>query len=504
MENTEVTFNYLTLKNNTANCGGAAIVNNANLTLNYCHFERNTAFDVGGAIYNGVDGVLSVKQCSFAGNRAPKGGDIIYSYGQILIADCVFDDYNGNRDIISLSSTTSYIKNCTFKGIQEGGGGYRGGSNIENIGNLVIDNCTFSGVETNTRFGMISNSQVDLSLYSMIASGNVVSTSLRECNLLIINCIFNENTNRNFQSLITNCFGANLTIANSIFTKNQTQLPVPYSNYTYYPEWKHHGIISNLDLVGYRYNLCGSSKMTIINSTIANNIGTGVYSNGEIRMYNSIVYNNIPEEEILLPDRYDLYVTGFWDRQDFSNNLIGEDPLFADAENGDYTLQEESPAIDAGNNDYLTAYEITKDLFGESRISNNIVDLGAYEFQQEISSVYTITFSGEEIDIEQQSIEKDSYATRPENPERTGFDFGGWFTEETFENEWNFENNIVTQDTTLFAKWNIKTGITETSAVAKTITGYYSIIGQKLSKEPQKGIYIILYDNGTSEKVIVK
>ena len=34
------------------------------------------------------------------------------------------------------------------------------------------------------------------------------------------------------------------------------------------------------------------------------------------------------------------------------------------------------------------------------------------------------------------------------------------------------------------------------------IIGYYTLLGQKLPQEPQKGIYIILYDNGKTEKVV--
>ena len=34
------------------------------------------------------------------------------------------------------------------------------------------------------------------------------------------------------------------------------------------------------------------------------------------------------------------------------------------------------------------------------------------------------------------------------------------------------------------------------------IIGYYTLLGQKLPQEPQKGIYIILYDNGKAEKVV--
>jgi hypothetical protein len=34
------------------------------------------------------------------------------------------------------------------------------------------------------------------------------------------------------------------------------------------------------------------------------------------------------------------------------------------------------------------------------------------------------------------------------------------------------------------------------------IIGYYSIMGQRLPQAPEKGIYIIQYDNGTAKKVM--
>ena len=34
------------------------------------------------------------------------------------------------------------------------------------------------------------------------------------------------------------------------------------------------------------------------------------------------------------------------------------------------------------------------------------------------------------------------------------------------------------------------------------IVGYYSVLGAKLPKAPEKGVYIILYSNGTSEKIL--
>ncbi len=116
---------------------------------------------------------------------------------------------------------------------------------------------------------------------------------------------------------------------------------------------------------------------------------------------------------------------------------------------------------------------------------------------------YTVTFAGEEIDIEAQAVERAFPVVRPENPVRTGFSFGGWFTEETFETEWNFETDIVTQNVTLYAKWNEATGIADVSAEEeKIVVGYFNLFGQQLSEKPANGIYIILYDNGTTKTVI--
>ena len=71
---------------------------------------------------------------------------------------------------------------------------------------------------------------------------------------------------------------------------------------------------------------------------------------------------------------------------------------------------------------------------------------------------YTVNFAGERVYIEPQSITHGNYATAPENPEREGYGFGGWFTDNgTFANEWDFKTDIVTQDTTLYAKWEKNT-----------------------------------------------
>ncbi|HOT15505.1 MAG TPA: InlB B-repeat-containing protein [Bacteroidales bacterium] len=55
--------------------------------------------------------------------------------------------------------------------------------------------------------------------------------------------------------------------------------------------------------------------------------------------------------------------------------------------------------------------------------------------------------------IEDTVVFYNSYINRPVNPHKNGYLFGGWFKNPNFTIIWNFENDVITANTTLYAKW---------------------------------------------------
>jgi hypothetical protein len=107
----------------------------------------------------------------------------------------------------------------------------------------------------------------------------------------------------------------------------------------------------------------------------------------DLSLYNDADGNNVASPVTLSHNDWDQSMAGTYIQIPFPfdpSNLNNEDPLFADAENGDYHLTEESPCLDQGDNQAPRLPARDKD--GRPRIVDAdknllaVVDLGAYEY----------------------------------------------------------------------------------------------------------------------------
>jgi len=60
--------------------------------------------------------------------------------------------------------------------------------------------------------------------------------------------------------------------------------------------------------------------------------------------------------------------------------------------------------------------------------------------------------------VEPQKVKKGEKATKPDSPTRSGYTFDVWYREVELTNEWKFDDDVVTTNITLHAKWNEDNG----------------------------------------------
>ena len=61
--------------------------------------------------------------------------------------------------------------------------------------------------------------------------------------------------------------------------------------------------------------------------------------------------------------------------------------------------------------------------------------------------------------VSQQTLDYNTAITKPQDPKRTHYTFGGWYTDEGLITAYNFETSVITQDISLYAKWTIITHV---------------------------------------------
>ncbi|MBQ6158273.1 MAG: right-handed parallel beta-helix repeat-containing protein [Thermoguttaceae bacterium] len=306
------------------------------------------ASDLSDGIAINADGRCRVFYLNGGADNAPtvlKGLRIIGGYG-LYYGGGIYNDGK-------LTMTNCTVSENTVRTSNWGGGG------IFNRGTLTMTNCTVSGNTSYSLDGAGIYNRGTLTMTNCTVSGNTSSSRQG-------GGIYNDG---NSTLTLTSCAVSGNTAANG----------------------------------GGIYN---GGTLTMTNCSVVNNsatsYGSGIY-NGNI--YNSI-YDNTPtltlRNSIIVQNaiyKYNGTINGSnllstftgWDS---SSNCIYYDsslPLFTNMSAGDYTLATGSQAIDIGDNSFVTT---DTDLAGKARIVNEIVDLGAYEYQIVKPSITDVSITG--------------------------------------------------------------------------------------------------------------
>ena len=112
---------------------------------------------------------------------------------------------------------------------------------------------------------------------------------------------------------------------------------------------------------------------------------------------------------------------------------------------GDITYADES----------LVGYETTVSCYPNEAQESDTHREYIYQSQATpVVTTYTVSFDTDGgSTVASQSVEEGGKVTRPADPTKDGATFNGWFTSATGSTEWDFDNDTVTEDTTIYAQW---------------------------------------------------
>ncbi|WP_342329917.1 putative Ig domain-containing protein [Pedobacter sp. FW305-3-2-15-E-R2A2] len=339
------TFRNLVLKNNKAYHYGGGIYNVATaLKMDNILFEENVLIGgnkYGGGMHNsGANAILN--KVTFRGNQAVLGAGLYNISANVSVTNSVFEANAATSYGGGLVNTALGFSLSGAEFISNRADGYGGG--MANSGTAVVTDVVFKNNSALTYGGGLSNSSV-INLDRVSFLGNTAVQN-----------------GAGFYGTVTN------TLSNVVFSRNKV------TNASYFG--------GGLFL---QSGTLSMSNATFSNNTVARvavNSGAGLYKNsGTANIFNSIFWGNTRAGGI--PDQVNTGINTLANstvQDDYATGtaIIVGDPLFTDADMDNLSLKSGSLAIDKGNNTYT---ESSKDIEGNPRFYNTIVDQGAYENQ---------------------------------------------------------------------------------------------------------------------------
>ncbi|MES2848167.1 MAG: right-handed parallel beta-helix repeat-containing protein, partial [Bacteroidota bacterium] len=355
--------------------GGAFYFKNfSKCVIDNSTLQNNSAKDGGGAIY-GDNSSPRITNNYFYNNIAPYQG---YDGIELKGTSSIIDNNVMQGSGIAIYNSTTTISNNHVSGSRQGG--------------ITAFNCNLD----------IRNNIFENNTNSNGAGGGGILAY--ECTVRIVKNIIRNNS-------VSTCGGGITLFDNS---ENNTSV---ISNNLLYGN-------SSGTLTGGRGNggagiFCAFNSPQIINNTICNNtsgtFGGGLYcvANSDPVVQNNIIYNNLAAtgvENIYLDDNLS-DPTFFYN--DIQGNIAGINsngnpytgsnvgnvdvsPGFVDQANFNYDLAIGSACIDGGNTATVIGGNVPAlDLAERTRIKNNRIDIGAYEYQAFVVPVRLLYFTAQ-------------------------------------------------------------------------------------------------------------
>ncbi|MFT4696676.1 MAG: putative outer membrane repeat protein [Urechidicola sp.] len=384
-------------ENNIADRNGGGLYKegggeNHKTIFNNCLFTKKSSIRGGGIYFGDISGSYEIKNCTFFKDSSGfEGGGLLITPSTIplelkFINSNFIENKSGSGGGFSIvytglnpnpsDSLICYIDSCVFdKNIavsNAGGGIYIGNSGIKD--NFFINRTTFSNNISFNLGGGIS--------YENSESGDN-STTLQKCT-------FNNNSSINFS------YGGGL------FYKGQGNGSSPITNKTQIYNCQFY---ENNGAIGFFNGSLGTVDAFLANCTFYNNQDIPIIKNWSSNFDSINFYNNITISNSIIWEETPielLFSNGNFTNSTIHNYFINnclinapncivdgvnacaegmiyeQSPLFKDVLLKDFSLRSCSPAINAGSNLFLNT-NFTVDLNGNTRILEDIVDMGAFE-----------------------------------------------------------------------------------------------------------------------------